>query len=96
MLKSAALREILLVKAIEEADRSGQLLPWGERERAAREAMRTAGLATDVVGQEGAGAATLRVLSDRAARLSRPMFQRYPVHEDLQPSSGWPRWVGLA
>jgi len=96
MLKSAALREILLVKAIEEADRSGQLLPWGERERAAREAMRTAGLATDVVGQEGAGAATLRVLSDRAARLSRPLFQRYPVLEDLLASSGWPRWVGLA
>lgn len=95
-MRPDTLREILLIKAVEEADRSGQVLAWGERERAARDALRATGLTTDEVGQDSAGPRVLQALADRAGRLSGPLLQRYPVLNDLLARSGWPTWVGLA
>jgi hypothetical protein len=95
-MRPDTLREILLVKAIEESDRPGQVIPWGERERAARDGLRFAGLATDEIAQPSAGARVAQALADRARRLNGPLLQRYPVLGDLLARSGWPTWVGYA
>ena len=63
----SALREVLLVKAIEEADRTGALLPFGDRERTAREVLRTAGLGTDEISGGRFTPAFERALAARAS-----------------------------
>ena len=95
-MRQAQLREILLVKAIEEADRAGAVIPFGDRERAARDALRANGLATEEIAQEAATAKVGQALADRAARLMGPVLDRHPVLEDLLARSGWPTWLGIA
>ena len=95
-MQAGTLREILLVKAIEEADRPGQILPWGDRERAARDALRSARVATDEINEPAARSRVLAALAARASALAGPLQQRYPVLGDLLARSGWPRWAGLA
>ncbi len=95
-MRTEALREVLLVRAIEESDVAGRLLPFEERERAAREAMRSAPLATDELRQPAATSRVVEALSMRASRLLPPLLERHPALGDLLARSDWPRWAGFA
>jgi hypothetical protein len=95
-MRQEKLREVLLVKAIEEADRSGVILPFADRERAARDALRANQLGTEEIARDAAAAKVGQALSERAAVLVRPLLERHPVLEDLLARSGWPAWIGLA
>jgi len=94
-MRESALREVLLVKAIEEADRTGALLPFGDRERAARESLRSAGLGTEEISRGRFTPAFERALAARAALLTPPLLDRHPVLRDVLRRSSRPAWVGL-
>ena len=94
-MRESALREVLLVKAIEEADRTGALLPFGDRERAAREALRSVGLSAEEVARGRLTPSFELALSVRASRLSQPLLERYPVLRDVLLRSRRPAWLGL-
>ena len=94
-MRESALREVLLVKAIEEDDRSGALIPFGDRERAAREALRSAGVGADDAGRSGLTPAFERALADRASRLAQPLLGRHPVLGDILLRARGPAWAGL-
>ena len=93
--RETALREVLLVKAIEEADRAGALIPFGDRERAAREALRSAGIGAAEAAQSPLPAAVERALADRASRLAQPLLGRHPVLGDLLLRARPPAWPGV-
>ena len=85
------LREILLVKAIEEGDRAGDLLPPGDREHATRDALRDARCtAAEAAADESALAG---VLGARARRLLGPLRERHPVVGDILERAAVPRWL---
>ena len=90
------LREVLLVKAIEEADASGALIPFADRARASRDAMKSSGLATDQVAADESRAKVSQALAARAEQLLHPLVERHPMLEDLLARSGWPYWIGGA
>jgi len=94
-MRELALREVLLVKAIETADRTGSLIPLGDRERAAREALRSAGLGTAEIARGRFTSAFELALSARAASLARPLLERHPVLRDILRRSRPPPWTGL-
>ena len=87
---------VLLVRAIEEADRTGALIPLGDRERAAREALRAAGAAAG----DGADRRFPPPSGARAGRPrlppGRPLLERHPVLRDILVRSRSPGWTGLA
>lgn len=66
-MKDATLREVLLLKALEEADPAGASLPLAVRETATREALRDSAAA----GQLNGCAAQEAFLTARAKRLFR-------------------------
>lgn len=95
-MRESDLSEVLLVKAIEEADRAGALLPLGDRERAAREALRSSGIGTGEVTRGGKLApAAERALADRASRLARPLLERHPVLKEILRRAHRPAGTGL-
>jgi hypothetical protein len=78
-MNADSLRTILLVKAVEEQDADGAILPVAEREAATRTALRqltapTPGAARAEREQHG-----WRVLALRAEELAAKLFQRHPV-----------------
>ena len=78
-MKAQALQDILLVKAIEEGDAEGTLLPVAEREAATRNALRAhpaPGGGADRVARERHA---WRVVEVRAADLRARIEQRHPV-----------------
>ncbi len=95
-MRESALREVLLVKAIEDSDRTGTLLPFGDRERATREALRSAGLGTEEIASGRISPAFERALSTRAAGLAQLLFERHPVLRAVLRRSRPPAWVGFA
>ena len=93
-MREEVLRFVLLIKAIEDTDRTGTLLPAGERQAAAREARRNTGNATTV---EGAGIerATLpeaaqRMLAARASTLLKQIVARHPFVDTVLDVAGGP------
>ncbi|MHB8834200.1 MAG: DUF2868 domain-containing protein [Candidatus Methylomirabilia bacterium] len=94
-MRESALREVLLVKAIEEADRTGALLPFGDRERAAREALRTAGLGSGEIAGGRLTPAIETALAERAGNLAQPLLERHPVLRDVLQRSRLPVWASL-
>lgn len=93
-MREDALLEVLLVKAVEETDRSGGLLPFADRERAAREALREAGLGAEEAG-ERVTPRLERALAGRAALLAGPLLERHPVLRDILKRARVPGWAGL-
>src|SRR6187401_2834091 len=71
-MREEDLRKILLVKAVEEADREGTLLPPADRAAAGREAMRS-----------GPDAAPDRLLAARAHALTGRIVARHPFVANL-------------
>ena len=90
-MREEILRSVLLVKAIEDVDRAGTILPAGDREQATRDTLRSLGIAAEPVAGEDArlGAA----LGDRAARLIGPLEERYPIVTEVLGRTRTPAWI---
>lgn len=78
-MKAQALQTILLVKAVEDNDADGTLLPVAERETATREALRSHPAPGSRADQAERGRHAWRVLEARAAALQSRIEQRHPV-----------------
>ena len=92
-MREDILRRVLLVKAIEEVDRAGTIIPPGDRAQATREALRAEG-ATGPQPAEGAPDAMLaRALGERAQRLIGPVVQRFPVVDEALGRTRTPAWA---
>jgi hypothetical protein len=81
-MREDELRSILLVKAIEEADREATLIPAADRISASREARRA-----------GEGDA-YRMLATRARALLAKVLVRHPFVEDIVRHAGGVAWIG--
>lgn len=79
-----ALRRLLLIKAIEESDRAGTLIPPADRVAASRTARRAVGATPDGTGATNLlDARALRLLAVRAETLERQVAMRYPFVETV-------------
>ncbi len=94
-MRESDLSKVLLVKAVEEVDRTGALLPFGDRERAAREALRSAGIGAEEVGKGDLTPAAERALADRASRLAQPLLERHPVLKEILRRAHRPAGAGF-
>ena len=99
VMQEKALRSIMLVKAIEETDRRGTLIPVADRVGAAREASRGARSAeSSEKGESPRGAALTesaqRRLAARADMLLQQVVVRHPIVETVLMFAGGPAWVG--
>jgi hypothetical protein len=87
-LHARALRSVLLVRAIEESDRTGEVLPLADREEATRVAARA-----DPAMRETASGTTLsraaeRFLAERANLLRERLLARSPILADVLTLAG--------
>jgi len=78
-MREDTLRAVLMVRAIEEVDRAGTLLPPGDRAQATREAVRALGAGVDEVALVADDRLLARALGDRAERLVGPLVERSPI-----------------
>ena len=96
-MREEALRSVLLIKAIEEIDRAGTLVPAAERLAASREARRSVGDATtsDDGAMEHAALpkAAQRMLAARANTLLKQIVARHPFVDTVLAVAGGPAWV---
>lgn len=96
VMREEALRTVLLIKAIEESDQAGTIIPAAERHVAAREARRNAGDAPSVeaVGSERATLprAAQRMLAARADTLLKQIVVRHPFVDTVLGVAGGPAW----
>jgi hypothetical protein len=84
---------VFLARAIEEADRTGVLLPFSDREQASRETLRELGL-TGVRLRSDAGHRDLRrALRVRAHKLLSALEHKYPVVDEVLDGAHWPPWL---
>lgn len=98
-----SLRVVLLIKAIEEADRTGAILPPAERVAASRDARRDAGPARGAsepgagAGQPGAAltGADERMLAKRARQLHERIVARHPFVDAVVRAAGGVRAASL-
>ena len=95
LMQEKSLRVVLLVKAIEEADRAGTLIPAAERVTASREARRSLPAAGG--GSEPANTITPaaeRLLVARAETLRDRIVGRHPFVRAVLDAAGGARWIG--
>lgn len=78
IMRAATLRTVLLVKAIEETDRQGEILPLADRTDATRAAHRS-GPPLSSADTRKADERALRLLAARAQRLHATLTVRHPV-----------------
>lgn len=98
-MREDTLGRVLLIKAVEEADRSGELLPLADREHATRTVLRLPdapapadrSVASSVA--EARGPRVMRLLALRAELLFGPLAARYPVANEIVERSRIPGWV---
>jgi hypothetical protein len=96
-MREDTLRCVLMIKAVEDADRSGSLLPPGDRAQATRDALRGSGVAAGEDASHSASDAQLaRVLGDRAERLAGPLVERFPIVGEALGRTRTPGWVVAA
>jgi hypothetical protein len=96
-MRERALRSVLLIKAIEEADREGALIPPADRAAASREARRGGAAGAGAPAPAGGGPLTReaqRLLADRAEILRRRVTARFPFVETVLALAGVPAWAG--
>jgi hypothetical protein len=95
-MREEALRAVLLVKAIEEADRTGTLIPPADRAAATRAASRDAGARAMAAVAGGAmpGAAQ-NMLAARAALLRERIVARHPFVQTVLGLARGPAWIGV-
>jgi hypothetical protein len=97
-MREDALRSLLLIKAVEETDRAGTLIPPADRAAATREAMREAGRGA-AANAEWVGGATLSseaqgLLARRAETLLRQLVVRHPFVDTVLSLARGPAWAG--
>jgi len=80
-MREDTLRTVLMVKAIEEVDRAGTIIPPRDRAQATREAVRALGSPADE-SLAGDDRLLARAVGDRAERLVGPLVQRFPIVEE--------------
>jgi hypothetical protein len=95
-MREDTLRAVLLVKAIEETDRAGTLLPPGDRAQATREAVRAQGSVADESVAASDDAFLARALGARAERLLPSLVQRFPIVDEALGRTRTPQWLLLA
>jgi len=78
-MREKTLRSVLMVKAIEDVDRAGTIIPPGDRAQATRDTLRALEIAPGQVDPEIDDALAARALGDRAERLVGPLAERYPI-----------------
>ena len=78
-MREKTLRSVLMVKAIEDVDRAGTIIPPGDRAQATRDTLRALEIAPAQVDSEIDDALAARALGDRAERLVGPLAERYPI-----------------
>jgi hypothetical protein len=78
-MREETLRAVLMVRAIEEVDRAGTILPPGDRAQATREAVRALGTGVDEAALVADDRLLARALGDRAERLVGPLVKRFPI-----------------
>ena len=94
-MRQDALTAVLLIKAVEETDAAGTLIPPAERAAATREAVRNAGGAAVADGAgKHLGADAQRLLETRGELLRRQLVVRYPFVETLLGLVRGPAWAG--
>jgi hypothetical protein len=95
-MREDTLRAVLMVKAIEETDRAGTLLPPADRAQATREAVRAqSAMAGEPVAAPD-DAFLARALGARAERLLPPLVQRFPIVDEALGRTRTPQWLLLA
>lgn len=87
-LDEASARQLVLVRAIDEADADGSLLGSVERERLEQEALDASREAAAAGGLDRAG-----YLRERSRRLLAAVEQRQPQLAGLQQAEPWRRWL---
>ena len=92
-MREEHLRAVLMVKAIEDVDRAGSILPPGDRAQATREAMRSLGVASEDAGSGVGDAVLARALADRAERLLGPLVERHPIVGEVLGRTRTPAWI---
>jgi len=92
-MRERHLRSVLMVKAIEEVDRAGSILPPGDRAQATREAMRSLGVASEDAARGAGDAVLARALADRAERLLAPLVERHPIVGEVLGRTRTPAWI---
>jgi len=95
-MREDTLRAVLMVKAIEETDRAGTLLPPGDRAQATREAVRAEGSSAGEPMAVSDDAFLARALGARAERLLPPLVQRFPIVDEALGRTRTPQWLLLA
>lgn len=81
-MREETLRAVLMVKAIEEVDRAGTIIPPGDRAQATREAVRALGAGIDEAALVADDRLLARALGSRAERLTGPLVQRFPIVDE--------------
>jgi hypothetical protein len=92
-MREDELRAVLLVKAVEEVDTAGAVIPAADRVTAAREAVRQWPDEGDAVRGRGASRRTERLLGTRAANLRARIAARHPVSETILALADGPAWL---
>jgi hypothetical protein len=94
-MREESLRSVLLVKAVEEADRTGALVPPADRATATREASRDIAPST-TTAPEGAAlpSAAQRMLAVRAETLRQRIVARHPFVDTVLALARGPAWAG--
>jgi hypothetical protein len=95
-VKIRTLRTVLLIQAIEESDRGGDVLPSADRAEATREAVRSAPRGRAVQPGIGLTAADETVLALRAERLLARVRLRSPAIDYVLAVVGGLTWLGRA
>jgi hypothetical protein len=97
-MRERALRSVLLIKAVEEADHDGTLLPVADRAAATREAARGQEEAATAAGTPGRAGPLPRkaqqLLERRAELLHARLAARVPVVDSVAALARGPRWLG--
>jgi len=93
-MREEELRAVLLVKAVEEVDTAGAVIPPADRVTAAREAVRRWPEQADPGRSKDAARRTERLLGTRAANLRARIAARHPVSETILALADGPSWLG--
>lgn len=92
-MREEELRAVLLVKAVEEVDTAGAVIPPADRVAAAREAVRQWPEEGDAGKAKAAARRIERLLGTRAANLRTRIAARHPVSETILAMAGGPAWL---
>jgi len=95
-MREDTLRAVLLVKAIEDIDRAGTVIPPGDRAQATRDTLRALGAPAGQLAGDADEAVVARALGDRAERLVGPLVERFPIIGEALGRTRTPAWVMVA